>query len=178
MKILQLAGLLAAALVSAVLADAFWLGAFAPVKVEERTVGPYWVVYREMMGHDPRELGAITDDLHAMLDRAAIEGTHPFDIYDVASTEVGFALPNPPTPAFEASLDAQTKFREIPAQTAMTVRFPWRHPLSFVVGFFRIPPAFKAYRDAHGYAETAIYTLNDGRSTLYIEPIVRPAAAT
>lgn len=61
----------------------------------------------------------------------------------------------------------------IPAEPALAARFPFKHPLSFVVGFLRVAPALSAYRAAHGYRDGPSYTLLEGDTILYVQPVVR-----
>jgi hypothetical protein len=166
---------LGAALAAAVGAAA-WLGAFTRIAVEERVVGPYPFVYRTMAGADPRRVGEVTDEIARALDAAGITQRQPLDLFhpERASepNEIGFAIGVADTGKL-AALDASLLQRELPAAPSLVVEFPWRHPASFVVGYFKVAPALKLYREQHGIRESPSYTVNLGDTILYVQPIVR-----
>ncbi len=63
--------------------------------------------------------------------------------------------------------------REIPAGLFLTVRFPWRSPLSFVAGYFKVDPALARHRAARGYLKVEALARYDGDTILYMQPVVK-----
>jgi hypothetical protein len=71
------------------------------------------------------------------------------------------------------ALDSSLLRRTIPAAPSLVARFPWKHPVSFVVGYFRVVPSLHLHREAHGYQDGPSYTVNLGDTILYVQPIVK-----
>lgn len=161
------------AIALAVLAFAAHMGAFSSVVIEEREQGPYTVVYREMGGTDMSKVGEITIALNSLLEKRGIVRRKPFDIFfPDGRGEIGFAIEGLSIEQ-TAALSDQAKVRDIPAQLCMVTRFPWRNTLSFVVGYLKVDPALTNYRNTHGYLKVEAYTLDDGDTILYMQPVVR-----
>jgi hypothetical protein len=53
------------------------------------------------------------------------------------------------------------------------VEFRIVHPLSYVVGYWKVMRALAAHRAAHGYPDGPSYTLHAGDTILYVQPVVR-----
>jgi hypothetical protein len=162
--------------VVAVLSAAAWLGAFARIQIEEREVGPHRFVYRSMTGADPQQVGRITDEIARALDAAGITQRQPLDLFypegASAPNEIGFEVLGEDASKLGA-LDASLLQRTLPAAPSLVARVPWKHPASFVVGYFKVVPALKGHREAHGYQDGPSYTVNLGDTILYVQPIVK-----
>ena len=52
----------------------------------------------------------------------------------------------------------------------MKTTFPFQNRLSFVIGYFKVDPAFAKHRAAHGYAFPAI-PLDDPDEITYLQPV-------
>ncbi len=173
---LRALGILVVLLLVVSLAALAYLGAFASVEVEERAMGPFRFVYRALDGADPRRVGEITEQVGNALRIAGVTRIRPFDVYypDEASTpnEIGWEVAEEQWQAL-AGLDLSLLQRTIPAEPCMVARLPWKHPISFVVGFFRVDGALRAHREANGYQAAPAYTLNEGATIAYIQPVVR-----
>ncbi len=150
-----------------------YLGAFHRVVIEEANHGPFTFVYREMVGTDMRQIEEITMALAGPLAEAGIDSRVPLDVfYPDGRTEAGFAVDG----AEEAQLrrlEGHALVREIAADTFMSTRFPWRNPLSFIVGYFKVDPALARHRAAHGYKKVEALALNTANTILYLQPIVK-----
>lgn len=158
-------------IVLAILAFAIYMGAFSIVVIEEREQGPYTLVYREMSGNDMKQVGEITLALNTLLAERGIVRRKPFDIFfPDGRAEIGFAIEGA-LPGQIAGLSNQAKVREIPAQRCMVARFPWRNTLSFFVGYLKVDPALTNYRTEHGYSKVEAYSLDDGDTIVYMQPI-------
>ena len=165
-----------AGLIAVVLAAAVYLGAFAHVQIEEGMVGPYALVYQEMRGTDLSRLGAITTELDALLTRNGVVDRRPFDVFyptDAQPNEVGFIMTARVADETLARLAAtpDVKLREVPRQRALVTRFPWRSRLSFLIGYVKVDPALRAYREKAGYKAAPAYALNEGATIAYMQPV-------
>ncbi len=174
---LRRAAYLGLVLIALVLVGATYLGVFSRIEIEEREVGPYSLVYREMQGTDLQQVGAITSGLESLLEQNGVTARRPFDIFypkDARPNEIGFV--------FTARLADETRvrlasvqgvlLRELPRQRALVTRFPWRSRLSFLVGYMKVDPALRAYRQKAGYKDAPAYALNEGRTIAYMQPVL------
>jgi hypothetical protein len=163
-------------LLVAALCAAAWLGAFARIEIEEREAGPYRFVYRTMTGADPQQVGRITDEIARALGAAGIAQRQPLDLFypegAAQPNEIGFAVGDADARKL-AGLDATLLQRTLPAAPSLVAQFPWKHPASFVVGYFKVVPALKLHREAHAYQDGPSYTVNLGDTILYVQPIVK-----
>lgn len=154
-----------------------YLGAFRSINVEEKTMGPYYLVYKEMEGGNFSQVDRITTELASLLQNKGITNAKPFDVFypefqDQRKDEIGFIVSESDFSAV-ADLDHEVKTRMIHAQRCMMSEFPWKNPLSFFVGYLRIDPAFEKHREQKGYKKVEAFTLNDGDTIIYIQPIMR-----
>ena len=155
------------------LAAAMYMGAFSRVDIAEQVRGPFTLVYRDMAAGDLNKVGEITTALDSVLGSAGLEHRKPLDVYfPDGRGEIGFAV-EAASPEQLTALGDQAKVKEIPAQQFMVTEFPWRNPMSFMVGFYKVDPALADYRLAHGYRKVEALALNDGDVIVYMQPIVR-----
>jgi len=160
-------------IVLAILAFAIYMGAFSSVVIEEREEGPFTFVYREMNGNDMKQVAEITVALNTLLGERGIARRKPLDIFfPDGRAEIGFAIEGA-LPGQITGLSDQAKVREIPAQRCMVARFPWRNTLSFIVGYLKVDPALTNYRTEHGYSRVEAYSLDDGDTIVYMQPVSR-----
>ena len=165
-------GVIAIAMLAAV-----YLGAFARIRIEERVVGPYSLIYREMRGADLGQVGAITTELDSLLQKNGVIERRPFDVFypqNGQPSEIGFVLTTEVAAQTLARIasTANVKVREIPKQRALVARFPWKSRLSFLLGYEKIDPALRAYRQKAGYKDAPAYALNEGRTIAYMQPVL------
>ena len=155
-----------------------YLGAFRSVTISESEEGPFYFVYREMKGNDPRMVGEITTSLDAELRSAGVAESRPFDIFQPSEAnlpnEIGFVVSESDFARVEAERHAALK-RVIARQKYMRTTFPFRNRLSFLVGFVKVDPALKAHRSTKGYAAAPAIARNDGDTITYLQPIAAAA---
>lgn len=163
---------IAGALLVAVAGLLGWLGAFAKVEIREQDSGPYSFVYVQETTADLAKVRQLTQELGARLDASGFTDRRPAQIYYPTGrgiqNQIGFIVDR--TVPFEL-LGAETFFRPIPPQRYMAARFPFRNPLSYVVGQFRVEPAFAAYRQERKYAESHALVIHEGDHILYLQPV-------
>ncbi len=157
------------ALCAACLGFAAWLGAFADVAIEERPIGPYAFAYRELPNATPADVGRVTEALVAELSAAGASGLRPLGVYAPdGSAQIGVAVGDG-LDKLAGMPDVHT--RELRAERGMVAEFPWRMPLSFVVSYLRVNPAFERYREAKGYEQASAWVLLDGGTIVNMMPV-------
>lgn len=150
-----------------------YLGGFEKVTIVEKQTGPFRIVYREMKGTDMKQVGAITDEIADILTKAGFHTHQPFDVYfpNAVPSQIGFVIAA--EEEFKlAALDSSIKHRTIPAQRCMVTTFPWKNPASYIVGYMKVDPALKAYRDEHNYVKGWAATRHDGDVISYFHPVI------
>ncbi len=162
------------AVLAACVGFAAWLGAFAAVAIAERPIGPYTFAYRERPNANPAEVGRVTAKLMAELEAAGATGLRPLGVYRPdGSAQIGVAVGSG-VEKLEGVHDV--KVRELSSRSGMVAEFPWRMPLSFVVSYLKVNPAFEAYRESHGYEISPAWVLLDGDTIVNMMPIERRAS--
>ncbi|HTO08962.1 MAG TPA: hypothetical protein VMR86_18075 [Myxococcota bacterium] len=150
-----------------------WLGAFSRVAIAERPIGPYTFAYRELPNANPADVGRVTDQLVAELSAAGAKGLRPLGVYKPdGSAQIGVAVGEGDE---KVAALGDVKLRKLEAEHGMVAEFPFRMPLSFVVSYLRVNPAFERYREAQGYEIEPAWVLLDGRTIVNMMPIERRA---
>ena len=148
---------------------AAWLGAFAEIAIEERPIGPYAFAYRELPNATPADVGRVTEALVAELSAAGATGLRPLGVYAPdGSAQIGVAVGGG-LEKLAGITDVHT--RELLAERGLVAEFPWRMPLSFVVSYLRVNPAFERYREAKGYEQAPAWVLLDGTTIVNMMPV-------
>ena len=150
---------------------AAWLGAFSEIAIEERPIGPYAFAYRELPNATPADVGRVTEELVAELSAAGASDLRPLGVYAPdGSAQIGVAVGS----GLDKLADVTgVRTRELRAERGLVAEFPWRMPLSFVVSYLRVNPAFERYREAKGYEIAPAWVLLDGRTIINMMPIER-----
>ena len=157
------------ALTLACVAFLAWLGAFSRVVIEERPIGPYLFVYRDLPEVSPADVGRVTSELIAELAGAGVTAVQPLGVYSAdGSAQIGVAVREG---AEKVAALADVRARSLVAERGLVARFPWRMPLSFVVSYLRVNPAFERYREAKGYAVAPAWVLLEGDEIVNMMPI-------
>ncbi len=148
-----------------------YLGGFRTITIEEKQMGPFHFVYREMMGTDMSQIGIITNELNDVLLKRRCATHKPFDVfYPDGHAEIGFVVDEPEYSRLSAA-DTSYLRKEIPGQRFMTTTFPWKMVMSYMVGFMKVDPALEEYRKQHGYRKTWAATRHDDDIITYFQPI-------
>ena len=149
-----------------------WMGAMSGVKVQEQDMGPYLFVYVQDPTTDFSKVGQLTEALGQQLDAAGFTQRQPAQIYYPTGrgiqNQIGFVVDRT-VPL--GVLGAEAFFRPVPVQRYLVARFPFRNPLSFRVGYYRVEPALQKQRRQKNYAETSVTVILDGDSILYLQPV-------
>jgi hypothetical protein len=158
--------------VAAAAAFLAWLGAFTSVSIEERPVGPFVFAYRDLADATPGDVGRVTAEVAAELAVRGITDVKPLGVYAPdGSAQIGVAV----GAGREKLAGARdVKVRELAAERGLVADFPWRMPLSFLVSYLRVNPAFERYREAKGYAIAPAWVLLDGPTIVNMMPVTEP----
>ncbi len=150
-----------------------YMGGFHRIEIEEIHVGPFKYVYREIVAAEIKKVKEITTAVAESLHSKNVTVLQPFDLYKPdGSGQIGF-LVKEFEPLKLKTLEPEIKSRIIPAQLCMVTTFPWKNPLSYIIGYLKVDPEFKAYREKHGYKEVWAATRHDGEIITYIQPIMQ-----
>ncbi|HMV25661.1 MAG TPA: hypothetical protein PLH27_00790 [bacterium] len=170
MKILLIIG---AVVVSGLAIYAVYMGVFVSITIREQRIGPYHFIYKEMHGTDAREVGKITTELRLLLTNNGFTNIAPLDIYfpDQKPNHIGFMADDARVEAI-ITTDSLLKYRNIPEQRCMTTGFPYRNPMSYLVGYIKVDAALSKYRETHGYKKTEAGTIHQDENILYFQPII------
>ena len=148
-------------------------GAFRSVVITEQELGPYEFVYHTAPQGNFGAIRRITMDIEGDLRRVGIEDMQPFDVYPSSPgpSDIGFIL-QPKDLDKALAIRHTLVHRTIAAQRFLTAVFPYRSPFSFIVGFWKVDPRLRHYRDEHHLRRTWAATLNQGPTILYLQPLV------
>ncbi|MBO6596952.1 MAG: hypothetical protein JJ921_14745 [Pseudomonadales bacterium] len=67
----------------------------------------------------------------------------------------------------------ETATRTVPEVDDMAAAFPWKSPLSYMVGYNKVDPEMQAYRLSKGYSNAGAVTVYEGDHILHLQPIRR-----
>ena len=163
--------ILAVVLVIAIAYGAY-AGVFTGVAVSERDHTAFTFVYREIGGGEMGQIGPITTWIDSVLQQAGLTDRKPLDIFfPDGRGEIGFAVDGA-TAAQLASFGANAKVRVIPAQRYMVAEFPWKSRASYMIGYAKVDPKLAQWRTEHRYKKVEALALNEGKTILYLQPIV------
>lgn len=170
--LLAVVGSLALAVVGALA----WMGALSGVEVQEQDMGPFPFVYVQDPSADFGRVGELTEALGARLHAAGFAQRQPAQVFYPAGrgvqNQIGFVMDR--VVPIEV-LGSDTFFRPVPPQRFMVARFPYRNPLSFMLGSMRVDAALQRHRRQKNYREAQVMVILQGDSILYLQPIAPDA---
>jgi hypothetical protein len=148
-----------------------YLGGFKKTVIREERLGPFSIVYKEILGDDLSQAGEITSQLDGELKAAGFVSQRPFEVFHPdGHAEIGFVFG--PTEVHRLSaLGNKYRLKYISAGTFMTTTFPWKMKLSYMVGFMKVEPALEEYRNKNGYRKTWAATRHDVTLITYLQPV-------
>ena len=149
-----------------------WMGALSGVQVQEQDMGPYPFVYVQDTTTDFSKVGQLTEALGQRLEAAGFRQREPAQIYYPPGrgiqNQIGFVVDRAVT---KEVLGTDTFFRPVPVQRCLVARFPFRNPLSFLLGSLRVEPALGRYRQQKNYGDTQVMVILEGDSIVYLQPV-------
>lgn len=149
----------------------FYHGAFTKVEIAEERHGPYRLVFRPQIYVTRQSEARITEEIDTMLSGIGVEKRQPMAVYfSDGSAQVGVSVEDV---QLNLTLSNGTTTRTIPGEDYMVARFPWKSPLSPMVGYYKVDPVLNRYRETLGYVQTEDMTLYQGDHILYLTRIAR-----
>lgn len=113
-----------------------------------------------------QSVGRITREIDDMLGGIGVENTRPMAIYYTdGSAQVGLAVEDV---QLNLMLSNGTATRTVPEFKYIVAAFPWKSPLSDIVGYYRVDPELQKYRTMNGYGQAEGMTLHQGDHILYL----------
>ena len=157
----------------------FHAGFFTTVTVQEKTVGPYTLVYEEFQG-DYKNTPKVQDKIYyALLNEHKIETFKGFGIYydnpqkvpkEKLRSEIGCILEEKDLSKVEELKAKQFKIKEFPKTEAIVVEFPFNTQFSIFAGIMKVYPKLEAYRKEYNYQTREVMEIYDvpSKKILYI----------
>ncbi len=156
-------------------------GIFVSVKITEDNRGPYVLVCEKYVG-DYKNTGEIMDRIYESLrSKEKISPRRGFGLYfdnpetvekEKLRSIVGCVLDSEDLDRKE-ELAQKYRVEEIPSSWCVTTAFPYRTPLSIIIGVFKVYPKLGDYLDEKKYADVPIMEIYDAYNTRidYIVPV-------
>ncbi|MFA6431435.1 MAG: GyrI-like domain-containing protein [Candidatus Margulisiibacteriota bacterium] len=172
MKVLKWFLIIFAAIAVALLAYLWYLGAFSPVKVVEREMGPYTIAYKSFVG-EYKETGKVFMDVYGILKEAGFAVTEKSDslgIYyddpakvakDKLRSDCGFVISKEDSLKAIALLKKDIKVMTVPQSKCLVIEFPMKNMLSFIVGVMKAYPALNEYAAKNNIKTGLVYEYYD-----------------
>jgi len=156
-------------------------GFLSSVKITERNIGPFTIVYREHRG-DYNETGQVMDRIYSsLLKEEEIKTYKGIGIYyddpesvetDKLRSDIGAILEEEDHHRIDQLRD-KYNIREYPVTHAMVTEFPYRNNFSVVAGVMRVYPRLDKYRIKQGYPKMPVMEIYDlpNKKIFYIHEI-------
>lgn len=146
-----------------------YMGAFLPILIEEKKIGPFHFLYKEMEGKDFSLIGKATSDIARILTQYNFSNQRPLQVFypdeENKKVEVGFVVEE------SVSELKDLKVKTISSMNCLTTSFPWRNSLSFVLGYSKVDPTLRNYRHSNGYKKTEVMVMLESDSIFYMQRI-------
>lgn len=137
-------------------------GFFAKVLIEEKTAGPYILVFDEHIG-DYRNTAAVQDKIYySLLNDYKIETYKGFGIYyddpkkvpkDKLRSKAGCILEQTDYDKIEMLKEKGFKILEMAEAKSVVVEFPFKNPLSILAGIKKVYPRIDKYLQINKYSK-------------------------
>lgn len=157
----------------------WYLGAFIPITVEERIMGPYILVHEEHIG-SYNEVGPVFDSLYQSLLADGFDTTIGMGLYydDPKTTNESELRSDVGSLIDETQLSVidTTKYNVMIIEEGkyLVVSMPFKNTLSYIIGVMKAYPALSDYYVEHGYSgpdqSVELYMPDE---TLYMMPVAR-----
>jgi len=169
MKSIGIIAIIIVLLVIVALAYLSQYGLFSTVKITEKKVGPYLLVYKKHIG-DYKNVGTVMDKLfYDLKDNYSITTTKGFGLYydkpqDVAKEKlrsiVGCIVEGKSVEDLK-NIGSKYGIKEYPSSKSVVAEFPYKGKISIILGIFKVYPKLSAYIGKYKYPATPIMELYD-----------------
>lgn len=169
MKIAGVILIVAAVIILIILILLSRYGLFTSVKITEKSVGPYVLIYSKHIG-DYKNVGPVMDKLYNDLnDTYSIETTKGFGLYydnprevskDQLRSIVGCIVEGKTIDELN-HLDGKYGVKEYPVSNSVVVEFPFTGKISIIFGVIKVYPKLSEYIIEKNYIHPPIMELYD-----------------
>ncbi len=152
-----------------------YLGVFTQVKIEEKMMGPFQMVYKEHKG-EYKYTGAIIETVYKNIGSENMDGSRGFGIYfdDPKTTkkenlrsEAGVILKS----QIIDSIGIGMKHKEFPLQRCVVTEYPNKNFLSIYTGIAKVYPKLFKYMETKGYKKEPVMEIYEEKEIIYVMPI-------
>lgn len=147
-----------------------YTGFFTKVKIEEKEMGPFTLIYDNHVG-DYKGTGKIQNTIYySLLNDYNTETYKGFGIYyddpkkvskEKLRSIAGCILEQSDLVKIEMLKEKGFKIKELPKQTSIVVEFPFKNPLSILAGIVRVYPRIEQYIESNGLQKTEMMEIYD-----------------
>lgn len=151
-----------------IIAYLVYMGAFLPITIEEKQMGPFHFLYKEINGKDYSLIGKTTTEITNILKQYNFSNQKPLQVFypDTENkVEVGFLVDE------KVNDLKELKSKTIPQCQCLITSFPWRNSLSFILGFSKVDPVLNNHRKSNNYKKTEVMVMLESDSIVYIQRI-------
>lgn len=141
----------------------YYMGVFAPVKVEEKVMGPYTLAYSSFVG-EYKETGKVFQKVYDTLKAASIETTDGIGVYyddpkttpkDKLRSDCGAVISQKDAAKASKLLKVMTLKKE----KSVVVEFPIKNMFSYMIGPMKVYPVLSKYAQDKGYKAGTTFEL-------------------
>ncbi|MCP4135519.1 MAG: GyrI-like domain-containing protein [bacterium] len=173
--------IIALVVIVAVLIFLGYSGLFTSIKVTEKEMGPYTLVYKDHKGSYKETMKIQGEITSSLLKDLKIETKRGFGIFyddpekvkeEDLRSEVGMILEEKEHSRKE-EISKKYTVKMFPVQRAVVVEFPFKNTVSILLGLSKVYPKLEEHIKKKGYAENHIMELYNfpQKKILYIAPI-------
>ncbi|MFA5098095.1 MAG: hypothetical protein WC490_05650 [Candidatus Margulisiibacteriota bacterium] len=171
MKILEWGAISLLVLAAAIVSFLVYMGVFSSVKIEEKEMGPYTLVYEHFVG-PYSQTGTVFSRVYESLKADKITTRDGIGIYyddpskvskDRLRSDCGCLIDSKDMKKVK-SLGKKYKLKTIKKSLSMVAEFPIRNSLSYMIGPMKAYPALEAHMKKNGY-----FSQKNGRSAVPFE---------
>lgn len=152
------------------------MGAFNPIKVEEKVMGPMVVVYTDYKG-DYSKVGPVMEKFSdELIDKYKINPAKGIGIYldnpkqvksENLRSKLGFILDASDSQKI-AAIKKEYKVMTLKKANYATAQFPFKNKLSIIIGVIKVYPQLQRYMQAKNYKMTpALEVYEMGKTITY-----------
>ncbi len=155
-----------------------YIGVFTRVKIREKMVGPFQMVYKEQKG-EYKFTGAIIASVYKSIKAENLPGSRGFGMYydnpkitkkEDLRSDAGVILNN----AIEDTNRNGFLRKEFPLQKCVLIEYPNKNFLSVYTGMAKVYPKLFDYVVTNGYKKVPVMEIYEESKIIYLMPLVKP----
>ncbi len=153
---------------------AYWYGMFEPLEFTKTEMWEMQVLYKTHVG-DYTQVGKIYDEMYTEFEKNKIEMKEGFGVYlddpqEVPKEELKSALGSVYSGAVltGSAIPAWWIHKITKKHEAVTVTFPYKNKMSFMLGVMKVYPAIKKYVEENNYPMKAIVEVYSYDTVMFV----------